>query len=444
MTRILVTNDDGIDSVGLHVLARAMVPLGEVVVVAPNSEYSGASAALGALHLLQPEVHRVTVTGVPEAWTVNGPPGLCVMFARLGVFGPVDLVVSGINPGANVGRAIYHSGTVGAVLTARNGGTSGVAVSQAVANFGVEGQGWDEMVAGQHWETAARVAAEVVGSVLALQPSDAFVVNVNVPNLPFEELAGLAPRHRGPAADADGGVRPAAPDRRARRRLLGRDDVGRRDRAAAGDRHRRRRARGRGHLVPQPPAARGAHRPRSRRRRAGHPARGGSYTPDMSEIGVDRRAEWDALRDRYLQPKGERPPSTARGVHHTAHLSSDVARTIDFYQGLLGFPLTELFENRDYQGSTHFFFDIGNGNALAFFDFPGLDLGPYAEVLGGHHHLAISVEPAQWRELKGRLEAAGVELHEVSGTSLYFRGPDGERLELIADPLGEMYGMSVV
>ena len=115
---------------------------------------------------------------------------------------------------------------------------------------------------------------------------------------------------------------------------------------------------------------------------------------------IDRRAEWDELRDRYLVPKADRAPSTARGVHHTAHLSSDVARTIEFYQGLLGFPLTELFENRDYPGSTHFFFDIGNGNALAFFDFPGLDLGPYAEVLGGHHHLAISDAP-QWRSCAG-------------------------------------------
>ena len=164
----------------------------------------------------------------------------------------------------------------------------------------------------------------------------------------------------------------------------------------------------------------------------------------MTERVFDRAAEWDALRARYLQPRDERPPTTARGVHHTAHLSSDVARTIEFYQGLLGFPLTELFENRDYEGSTHFFFDIGGGNALAFFDFPGLDLAPYAEVLGGHHHLAISVEPAQWQVLKGRLEDAGVECLEVAGVSLYFRGPDGERLELLAEPLGEMYGMQVV
>ena len=90
-------------------------------------------------------------------------------------------------------------------------------------------------------------------------------------------------------------------------------------------------------------------------------------------------------------PRGDRPASTARGVHHVALLSADVERTIRFYQGLLEFPLTELFENRDYKGSTHFFFDIGNGNSLAFFDFPGLDLGDYAEVLGGLHHLAISI-----------------------------------------------------
>jgi 5'-nucleotidase len=190
MPRILVTNDDGIDSVGLHVLARAMTDLGDVVVVAPDSEYSGASAALGALHLLQPEVKHAAVEGIAEAWTVNGTPGLCVMFARLGVFGPVDLVVSGINPGANVGRAIYHSGTVGAALTARNGGTSGVAVSQAVAGYGVEGQGWDEMIAGQHWDTAARVGATVVASLLAAPAAEPFVVNVNVPNVPLDAITG--------------------------------------------------------------------------------------------------------------------------------------------------------------------------------------------------------------------------------------------------------------
>ena len=159
---------------------------------------------------------------------------------------------------------------------------------------------------------------------------------------------------------------------------------------------------------------------------------------------LDRRAEWDALRKAHLHDKSERPPSSARGVHHTALLSSDVERTIRFYQDVLEFPLTELFENRDYHGSTHFFFDIGNGNALAFFDFPGLELGPYQEVLGGHHHLAISVEPETWQRLKAKLDDNGIAYHEVGGTSIYFAGPDGERLELIADPLGEMYGSPVV
>ena len=155
-------------------------------------------------------------------------------------------------------------------------------------------------------------------------------------------------------------------------------------------------------------------------------------------------AERARIRTAYLRPAGERPASSARGLHHTALISSDVERTVRFYQDVLEFPLTELIENRDYAGSSHFFFDIGNGNLLAFFDFPGLDVGPYAEVLGGLHHMAISVDPAKWERLIGRLEEAGVE-HEVhSGVSVYFRDPDGARIELIADPLGEMYGHQVL
>ncbi len=158
---------------------------------------------------------------------------------------------------------------------------------------------------------------------------------------------------------------------------------------------------------------------------------------------VDRSQEWAALRERHLVEKGDRAESSARGLHHLALLSSDVERTIAFYQGVLEFPLTELFENRDYRGSTHFFFDIGNGNLLAFFDFPGLDLGPYAEVLGGLHHIAISVTPESWEHLRANLDAAGVPTVPMSGSSLYFSGPDGERLELLKDPLREMYGSIV-
>ena len=155
-------------------------------------------------------------------------------------------------------------------------------------------------------------------------------------------------------------------------------------------------------------------------------------------------AERARIRTAHLKPAGERPASTARGLHHTALISGDVERTVRFYQDVLGFPLTELIENRDYPGSSHFFFDIGNGNLIAFFDFPGLDVAPYAEVLGGLHHMAISVDPERWQDLVRRLDEAGVP-HEVhSGVSVYFRDPDGARIELIADPLGEMYGTKVL
>jgi catechol 2,3-dioxygenase-like lactoylglutathione lyase family enzyme len=154
-------------------------------------------------------------------------------------------------------------------------------------------------------------------------------------------------------------------------------------------------------------------------------------------------AERDRIRAQHLRPPESRPSSSARGLHHVALVSSDVEQTVRFYQDVLEFPLTEIFENRDYQGSNHFFFDIGNGNLLAFFDFPGLDVGSYAEVLGGLHHIAISVEPERWERLRGRLDEAGVPYLQESGTSIYFRDPDGARLELIADPLGEMYGTVV-
>jgi catechol 2,3-dioxygenase-like lactoylglutathione lyase family enzyme len=155
-------------------------------------------------------------------------------------------------------------------------------------------------------------------------------------------------------------------------------------------------------------------------------------------------AERERIRDAYLRPEERRPPSSARGLHHFAVVARDVEETIRFYQELLEFPLTEIFENRDYKGSNHFFFDIGNDNLLAFFDFPGLDLGPYAEVLGGLHHIAISVEPEKWERLRSKLDGAGVEYLQESGTSIYFRDPNGARLELIADPLGEMYGTKVL
>jgi catechol 2,3-dioxygenase-like lactoylglutathione lyase family enzyme len=168
---------------------------------------------------------------------------------------------------------------------------------------------------------------------------------------------------------------------------------------------------------------------------------------DAGGVGAAERVRLDArrdqIRDQYLLPRDRRPASSARGVHHVALICSDVERTVQFYDGVLGFPLIEMFENRDYRGSTHFFFDLGHGNTIAFFDLPGLGLGPYAEVLGGHHHLAISIERSHWQAVKDRFDADGIEYAHVDGSSMYFLGPDGERLELISDPLLEMYGKPV-
>jgi len=173
----------------------------------------------------------------------------------------------------------------------------------------------------------------------------------------------------------------------------------------------------------------------------------GSDSGGAEEIdGIERvrlTAERDRIRATYQRPRDERPPSSARGVHHVALICSDVERTTRFYQEVLGFPLTTMFENRDLPGSTHFFFDLGAGNTIAYFDLPGVDPGPYDEVLGGLHHLAISIEVEHWRQARERLEAAGIPYDHVDETSIYFRGPDGERLELIADPLRWMYGERV-
>ena len=154
------------------------------------------------------------------------------------------------------------------------------------------------------------------------------------------------------------------------------------------------------------------------------------------------KAERARLEAAYITP--DRPATSARGIHHAALICSDVEQTIKFYQGILEFPLTELFGNRYYRLATPFFFDIGNGKLLAFIDFPGLDLEPYRETLGNVNHIAISVDPGKWEYLRGKLDAAGVPYQLASGTSIYFKDPDGVRLELLADPLGEMYGTKVL
>ena len=160
-------------------------------------------------------------------------------------------------------------------------------------------------------------------------------------------------------------------------------------------------------------------------------------TPDRDLTALAaRRAE---LRTKYLSSDG-RASSNGRGVHHLALICADPERTIRFYQDVLGFPLVELFENRDYEGSTHFFFDIGAGNMLAFFDFPGLGLTPVPEGLGGVQHIAISVEPATFERLKKVLDENGIHYigPDRAAESVYFKDPDGIQVELIRQPLMEM------
>jgi glyoxylase I family protein len=151
------------------------------------------------------------------------------------------------------------------------------------------------------------------------------------------------------------------------------------------------------------------------------------------------RARRQKLREKYLHRRGERPASTVQGVHHIALISKNVEETIQFYQEFLGFPLVELVENRDYAGSSHFFFDIGNRNMLGFFDFPGHEHPPFEETIGGVQHLAISISPAQFDAAKKKLDEAGVDyLGPDRGVeeSMYFRDPNGVNVELYREELG--------
>ena len=187
LRRILVTNDDGVRAPGIHVLTQALVEAGrDVVVAAPLDDRSGASAALMARFLddiLYEEVDLERLEGVP-VYGVDGPPALAVLASRLGAFGePPELIVSGINPGANTGRAVLHSGTVGAVLAGANFGMSGIAVSVVPG---------DPMM----WDTAASVAVAALG-LIDNGPSGT-VLNINVPNRHLRDIKGVEPGRLAP------------------------------------------------------------------------------------------------------------------------------------------------------------------------------------------------------------------------------------------------------
>jgi 5'-nucleotidase len=187
MTRLLVTNDDGIEAEGLHELVRALLAAGhEPVVAAPGWDFSGSGASLGNLRPDQQIPCRpvtlpgADLAGVP-AWSVDGPPALCVLAGALGAFGdPPAIVVSGINPGLNTGRAILYSGTVGACLSGQNLGMRGLAVSlQAV-------EPW-------RFDTAAAIAVEVLPMVEDAPPRA--VLNLNVPGVDRSEVRGVRWAH---------------------------------------------------------------------------------------------------------------------------------------------------------------------------------------------------------------------------------------------------------
>ena len=183
--RILVTNDDGISSPGLSVLARAAVERGhDVVVAAPAEEYSGASASLSGEEV-DGRIALVPATppSMPEVVQclgVKAAPALIAFLASYGAFGQrPDMVLSGVNLGANTGRATLHSGTVGAVLTAASHGIPGIAVSITSG-------------APQHWETALLVARFALAR-WETRPFDEWILNLNVPDVAPERLRGLRP-----------------------------------------------------------------------------------------------------------------------------------------------------------------------------------------------------------------------------------------------------------
>jgi 5'-nucleotidase len=174
--KILVSNDDGYRADGILALAAALKDLGQVTVVAPDRNRSGASNSLTLDVPL-----RVQETEPDVFCVLGGTPTDCVHLAISGLFNyRHDMVVSGVNDGANLGDDVLYSGTVAAAMEGRFLGLPTLAVSLCVS----EGSG-------RHFATAARVARLLVGQLLEHPLERAMILNVNVPDLPFEQLRGL-------------------------------------------------------------------------------------------------------------------------------------------------------------------------------------------------------------------------------------------------------------
>ncbi|MBW3591574.1 MAG: 5'/3'-nucleotidase SurE [Actinobacteria bacterium] len=174
---LMLTNDDGIDSPGLRMLAERLADQYDVVVAAPEADMSGSGTGIGRFDPRTGVKLRSAELGKATAYTVAGPPGLAVMAAALGAFGRVpDVVISGINAGMNTGHSVIHSGTVGAVLTARTFRIHGMAISLA------ESDPWQ-------WETAVQVGERMVEWLLQVGDPQA-ALNVNVPAVEWGEIKG--------------------------------------------------------------------------------------------------------------------------------------------------------------------------------------------------------------------------------------------------------------
>ena len=176
--RILVTNDDGIDTPGLRALVLEMAKVGEVVVVAPANNRSGSSHSIVTKGTLVAEPHEVE--GAKEAWAVSGTPADAVSFGIIGIGKKqrFDLVVSGVNRGSNVGLVAHYSGTVGAAMEAVYHGVPGIAVSEDKAQL-------DHTI-------AARFARSFVEKLWAAGSPAGIGYNINVPPGPQEHLRGVA------------------------------------------------------------------------------------------------------------------------------------------------------------------------------------------------------------------------------------------------------------
>ncbi|MCG8489147.1 MAG: 5'/3'-nucleotidase SurE [Chromatiales bacterium] len=170
---ILLSNDDGYQATGLMMLAEQLSEVGNIVVVAPDQDRSGAS---NSLTLVNPLRARTMENGFIR---VDGTPTDCVHLAITGLLEQEpDLVVSGINAGPNMGDDVLYSGTVAAATEGRFLGLPAVAISMNSHNP-------------QHFETGAQVAEILVRRLIEAPLSENVILNVNVPDIPYSELQGI-------------------------------------------------------------------------------------------------------------------------------------------------------------------------------------------------------------------------------------------------------------